>query len=182
MVVPASRAQAATFTFDTLAPFTPTPLALTDDGVTATFTSTPVNDFFIFPTAPLAFTMSGNLLIAGNDAPPDTLTVGFSAPQSALSVQFLLNTQNAATPFSLTAYLGAMQVGTSSATGSIFNFIEGTLTFSGTAFDRVVLTSAAQDFGIDNLTVRQANVPEPGVMTLLAGALVGLAAGYRRKP
>lgn len=178
LLVPAGRVQAATFNFDALAPGTSTPLVLSDGGVTATFTS-PGGNFFAFPVGGLAVTMSGNLLIHGADASPDTLTVAFSAPQSVLSVQFLLNTQSAVTPFSLTAFLGATQVGTSSATGALFTFTEGTLNFSGATFDRVVLTSAAQDFGIDNLTVRPADVPEPGIITLLAGAIVGLAARRR---
>jgi hypothetical protein len=182
LLVPAGRVHAATFTFDSVASLTATPLALTDGGVTATFTSPGGNDFFTFPSAGLFVTMAGNVLVAGADAQTDALTVAFSAPQSLFSVQFGLNTFTAAVPFTLTAYLGAAQVGTSSATGSLFNFVEGTLMFSGATFDRVVLTTAAQDFAIDNLTVRLANVPEPAVMTLLASAIVALTSRRRAKP
>lgn len=181
LLVPAGRVDAATFTFDALAQGTTTPLVLSDGGVTATFTSSGGNDFLVFPSANLFFTMSGNVLLPLADAPTEILTVAFSAPQSVFSVQFGLNTFNAAIPFTLTAYLGAAQVGTSSATGAVFNFVEGTLMFSGATFDRVLLTSAAQDFAIDNLTVRPADVPEPGVVTLLAGAFVGVMARRRRK-
>lgn len=97
----------------------------------------------------------------------------------SLGVEFVLHTVDAATPFTLTAYFRATQVGTTSATGTMFAFSEGTLAFSGATFDRVVLASAVEDFGIDNLTVRQVAVPEPGTITLLAAAVVGFAARRR---
>jgi hypothetical protein len=73
-------------------------------------------------------------------------------------------------------------VGTSSAPGTIppgFPYSEGVVSFSGLSFDRVVLTTAAPNLGIDNVDATLA--PEPASWVMLALGLGVLARFGRRR-
>jgi hypothetical protein len=102
--------------------------------------------------------------------------------QTSISMNFATNSA-AGVLFNLNAFHGASAVGSAAASGVIplgFSFPEGVISFSGPAFDRVVLSSAALDLAIDNVSVDA--VPEPGSLSLLVfGALGALATARLRR-
>ena len=76
-------------------------------------------------------------------------------------------------PFDLTAFNGASEVGSATATGVVppgFPLAYGFLSFSGPAFDSVVLSAPTADaFWIDDVAVNAVpTVPEPSSLSLLA--------------
>jgi hypothetical protein len=172
------------FNFDSDPVGKATPFTDTVSGLGATFTSSgDPGGFVVIPT--FFSTLTGNVLIDPGPAGLNnlTLTVAFSAAQTSISMNFATNSVTGV-PFTLNAFNGALPVGTSVASGVIptgFFFPEGVISFSGPAFNRVVLSSTAPDFAIDNVSVNA--VPEPGSLSLLvfgAIAAIGFVTQLRR--
>lgn len=181
LLVPAS---AATFDFDSVVLGTTTPFAYTVDGITATFDAP---NFYVDNS--FLISLTGMLLFSNDEALtlPDTLKIGFSKSLNSISLLFALRS-DASETLTLKALMKGVEVGSVSASGLIPGggfFPEGSISFSGTTFDSVVLTSTALDFAIDNLQVAVARgggeVPEPATAALLLMGAAGLAAFRRVK-
>jgi hypothetical protein len=106
-----------------------------------------------------------------------TLTVDFSAPQTSISTAFGTTVPTgmpSGLPLDLTAFNGASEVGSATATGVVPDGLPlafGVLNFSGPAFDSVVLSApTAESFWIlDGVAVSAAStVPEPNSLSLVA--------------
>ena len=151
-----------------------TPFTKTVDGLEASFSSDgDPNGFEVIsflplnPLGPVLVDQVGSFL---------TLTIGFSAPQTSFSTAFgitLESREDPTPPFDLTAFNGASEVGSATATAvvaPIFPIAFGVLSFSGPGFDSVVLSSPkAAAFWIDGFVVNAAPpVPEPSSLSLLA--------------
>lgn len=170
-----SALSAATITFNFNADAVGKATGFTDtlSGLSATFTSS--GDPGGFVVGPTFFqSLTGNVLLDPGPAGLNNLalTIQFSAPQTIISLNFAMNSA-AGVPLNLSAFNGAALTGSASASGIIpigFSFPEGLLSFSGGPFDRVVLTSTALDFAIDNVTVTDV-VPEPNSLVLILGSL-----------
>jgi hypothetical protein len=151
-----------------------TPFTDTVSGLAATFTSS--GDPAGFVVGPTFFSaLTGNVLLDPGPAGLNNLAlmVVFSAPQTSISLNFATNSAPGVL-FNLNAFSGASAVGSAAASGVIplgFSFPEGVISFSGPAFDRVVLSSSALDFAIDNVTVDA--IPEPGALSLLTLGMLG---------
>jgi hypothetical protein len=167
------------FTFDTDTLGSTTTFTDTVGGLSATFSSpSDPGGFTIYPNVSVSPTFTGNNLL--DLGPPGNLplTIAFNGP--IFNISLLFATIEAA-PLELDAFDGATQVGTISATGTVpdgFDFPTGTITFGGVAFDRVVLSSTASNFAIDDVDATQT----PEASSLLS---VGLGLGllgwlYRR--
>jgi hypothetical protein len=176
-------AATATYDFEAQAPPTSTPFSVTNNGVTASFSSpADPGGFTIFTS--FFSTLTGNVLLdpgpaGANDLP---LTVGFSQPIDSISLLFALNTGDPSTPLTLVTDVG----GSKSATGVIppgFSFPEGALSFIGPAFSSVTLSTSAMDLAVDDIvvTTAAAPVPEPGTWSLVSAGLGALAFVRRRK-
>ncbi len=161
-------------------PGTTTPFSETDNGLTATFTSPADPGGFII--APSFFSFGPQILVDPGPANASNipLDISFSAPLASISMDFGLD--GAPGPFQLDAYLHGSLVGSATAMGVIpsgYQFPEGVISFSGTAFDSLVLTSPTTPyFGVANLDVP---IPEPSSLILLATALAGAGGVLRRK-
>jgi len=178
------HAGVVTFNFDSDISGNFTPFTDTVSGLSATFsTSGDPGGFTIGPT--FFQSLTGQVIFDPGPAGLNDLTLSilFSAPQVSISLNFATNSVGGV-PLVLNAFNGATPVGSSNATGTIpvgFFFPEGLLSFGGASFDRVVLSSTAPNFAIDNVTVNDAGaVPEPGALLLCAGALGGLFLMRRR--
>ena len=165
------------FNFDSDAVGKATAFTDTVGGLSATFTTS--GDPGGFVVGPTFFaTLTGNVLLDPGPAGLNnlTLTIAFSAPQTSISMNFATDTL-IGVPFDLSAFNGATLVGSSTATGTMpsgFFFPEGVISFSGPAFNRVVLSApTALDFAIDNVNVNVTAVPEPGSLSLVAFGLFG---------
>ncbi len=109
------------------------------------------------------------------------LDIAFSSNLDAVALDFATSDFITPSPLTITAYENSQQVGFSQSVGSFisgFDFPEGEIAFEGATFNRIVVSSSAVDFAIDNLAV--AATPEPAVLPLLALGLVGIAIGSRR--
>lgn len=170
------------FDFENVPVGTATSFSDTVNGLSATFTSSgDPGGFHVLNSGTLFSTLTGNVL--GDPGPAGlshlTLSILFSALQSSVALNFSTFSpiSQAGVPFTLDAFNGASMVGSATVTGSVppdFDFPEGLISFAGSAFDRVVLSTSAADFTIDNVTVSSATaVPEPG--GLPAGVLVFVA-------
>lgn len=167
-----------TFDFEDVAANTPTLFSDTVSGLSATFSSSPDAGGFMVASFPAGTfqTLSGNVLI---DFAPESLTIAFGAPQTAISLSFAAADNQ---PLDLSASLLGLPVGGSSASGvPAGGFAEGALSFSTATFDTVVLSSNTPNFAIDNVAVTDPPateapaVPEPGSFLLCAGALAALS-------
>jgi hypothetical protein len=180
---------ASVFNFDSDIIGTPAPFVDTVNGVSATFSSNgPLGEFAVAPS--FFITLSGNVLLSpGILAPPNTapldLTASFSSMLDGITLKFALNASDPA-PFTLTAFLDSTQVATLTVGSSIpgaLPFPEGSLTFSGTAFNRVVFSTTALNFAVDDITVTPANssAPEPAAVSLLVIGSSVLAFRFRHR-
>jgi len=159
---------------------TSTPFTDTVSGLGATFTSS--HDPGGFAVTPTFFsTLTGNVLLDPGPAQLNnlTLTILFSAEQASISMNFATNSV-LGVPFHLDVFDGTSAVGGATASGVIppgFFFPEGTISFSGSTFNRVVLSApTAPHFAIDNVSVNAAAVPEPSSLSLLAFDTLGVIA------
>jgi len=159
-----------------------TPFTLKANGLEASFHSNGDPGGFAVGFFP-ALNPTGLSLVECNSCAL-SLTVDFSAPQTSIAMLFgtFLKTGSPAVPFNLTAFNGTSQVGTATATGVVppsLPLAFGDISFSGPAFDSVVLSAPAADsfWILDGLAVSDAStVPEPTSMSTLACvAFCGLA-------
>ena len=166
---PALSRAAIVYSFDTDLLGKATPFTDTVSGLGATFTSSgDPGGFVVFQS--FFSTLTGNVLLDPGPANRNNLalTIAFSAVQTSISMNFAVNSA-AGVPLNLDAFNGASPVGSATATGIIppgFGFPEGVISFGGTPFNRVVLSSPAFDFAIDNVTVNV--IPEPNSLSLFA--------------
>jgi hypothetical protein len=149
------------------------------NGLSATFSSSA--DPGGFTVMPSVFdTLTGNVL--GDPGPAGenglALDISFSQTLSALSLDFATADFGSASLFTLVAFDNGNQVGTASATGTVpdgFYFPEGEISFAGTAFNSIELSTAAPDFAIDNINANSvAPTPEPSSLLLLGTGLLAL--------
>ena len=167
--------QASVFDFESVPAGTTTPFSITEDGITASFSSPGTNDFFVTPG--FFSTLTGNTLLVA-DPGPDALFINLSQPVTDLSLRFALNAPPSA-EIMVQAMLGSDVIGSASATGTIppmFIFPEGVLTFSAGQFDSLTISSAANDFAVDDIAVTTSAIPEPGSLLLTAFGLAGVLA------
>jgi hypothetical protein len=185
----------ALFTFDTgVATGTDTPFDLTNNGVTAEFSST-TGAFEVEPNFGFAAPFSGNLLAdssEGNNA-FIPLIISFNTLVTGITLDFATDDPDGASTFELAAFNGSNEVGGNSGVGTyLTSFPQGVLSFSGVSFDSVQLFDFdTPAFAIDNVDVSGASgatfgVPEingagvSSLAVLLLGSLAWLE-GFRSK-
>ena len=157
----------------------------TVNGLSATFSSSAdPGGFVVYPT--MFQTLTGNVLGDPGPAFADNLAldVSFSQDLSAIELDFATSDFFSPSVFTVTAYENSALVGSATSTGEFlsgFTFPEGEIAFAGSAFNQVVISSAATDFAVDNINV--APTPEPGTLTLIGTGLflLGIGSVRRRK-
>ncbi len=173
------------FNFDSDNPGTSTAFTDTVNGLSATFTSNgDPGGFVVYPS--IFETLTGNVLgdpgPAGNDGL--TLDIAFSKNLSAVVFDFATSDFVTPSPLSLSAYENSTLIGTASSTGQFlsgFTFPEGEIAFSGSNFNNLVISSAATDFAVDNITVAAATAtPEPATTALFTIGLLALGMPWLR--
>lgn len=181
-------ARAATvFNFDGDNVGTYTPFTDTVNGLSATFSSpADPGGFVIYANNGFFDTLTGNVL--GNPGPAGldnlNLSVAFSQNQSSVSLDFATFDYGSPSPLTIDAYQNSTLIGSMTATGAIptdfgFVFPEGQISFSGAAFNNIVISSGAPDFVVDNISV--SSVPSPPSSWLLAAGVLALAVPALRR-
>jgi hypothetical protein len=173
----ATASASTIFNFDSDTPGTSTTFTDTVNGLSATFSSSvDPGGFVVYPS--IFDTLTGNVL--GDPGPSGLdnleLDIAFSSNLDAVALDFATSDFSTPSPLTITAYENSQQVGFSQSVGSFisgFDFPEGEIAFEGAIFNRIVVSSGAVDFAIDNLAV--VATPEPAVLPLLALGLVGIA-------
>ena len=173
------------FDFDSDALGTSTTFTDTEDGLSATFSSSAdPGGFVVFPT--MFETLTGNVL--GDPGPASAsniaLDVSFSQKLSAITLDFATADFVTPSPFTITAYENSTLVGSNTSTGEFlpgFTFPEGEITFEGGNFNNIVLSTPAPFFAVDNIQVLPATAPEPGTLTMFAAGLFLAGVGARRR-
>jgi hypothetical protein len=184
-----THAAVALYDFENQPIFTETPFTLVSAGVSATFAGPSdvdpgafgISSNFQSPTGFQYRLMSGDFLTIGSafGASGSTLTITFSAPITAFTLDFALD--DPANASTLTFLTNAMGTGTGN--GSLtsgFRYPEGVLSYDGPAFTSITFQSNAIDFQIDNLQATVAAVPEPETVMMFAVGLVAMALRRRR--
>ena len=171
------------FNFDNDSLGTATNFTDTQNGLSATFSSTADPGGFVVYSS-IFETLTGNVL--GDPGPAGqnnlALSVAFNHTISAVTLNFATSDFNVPSPLTLTAYQNANQVGSVSSAGGFlsgFTFPEGEISFSGSAFNQLVISSAATDFAVDNIAVVEA-VPEPAAYFLFTLGLLAIGIPRRR--
>lgn len=183
------------FNFEDLTLGTQAPFTETNNGVTATFSSSLPNTFDI--EADPAGIGSGQRLIQIDTTTANnvSLTVSFGGQQfQSVSLPFAIlgiTADNPAPQLTLQALLNGTAIGSISAptttnlpdVGPFYS--TGSLSFSpGAAFDSLVLTSSRNGFAIDDLNVSTSavsGVPEPASLALLMSGMAATLAFLRRR-
>jgi hypothetical protein len=187
MVLLSAAANASVvFTFDGDSPGTSTTFTDTVGGLSATFSSSAdPGGFVVYPT--MFETLTGNVLGDPGPAFMDNLALDVSFSQNLSAIELDFATSDFITPslFTVSAYENSDLVGSVSSTGQFlsgFTFPEGEIAFAGGPFNNVVISSAATDFAVDNITV--ATAPEPGTLATFGIGLflLGISSVRRRKP
>jgi hypothetical protein len=155
----------------------------TVNGLSATFSSSADPGGFVVYQS-MFETLTGNVLGDPGPAGMDNLalSVNFSVNLAAVELDFATSDFSAPSPFTLTAYENSQLIGSASSTGQFlngFSFPEGEIAFAGSPFNRIVLSSPASDFAVDNITV--ATAPEPATCALLGIALLALGVPALRR-
>ncbi len=187
----ASAAIAAPISFTFPVVGTPTPFSTSAGGITATFSAP--NDPGGFFTEPSAFRTISGTVVANSGLGSDAfvpLDITFSAPVNSVSFAFGLSAKGPGT-LDLKAFNGGSLEGSTSATGTVPPtdvLAQGLLTFTGAAFDSIVLSDQVDPgFAVGTVTVNTTTpVPEPAGLAVLgigfAGLVVaGKASGRRRQ-
>jgi hypothetical protein len=169
------------FNFDTDNLGTSTTFTDTVNGLSATFSSSADPGGFVVYQS-MFETLTGNVLGDPGPAGQDglALDIVFSSELSAIEFNFATADFNTPSPLTLTAFQNSQIIGSSTSTGMFLNgfaFPEGEIVFDGTAFNKLVISSTAPDFAVDNITVANSavstsSVPEPDPL-----ALIGLGSG-----
>ena len=179
-----SSANAATvFNFDSDGLGTATGFTDKVNGLSATFSSPADPGGFVVYQS-MFETLTGNVLGDPGPAGMDSLalSVNFSANLAAVEFDFATSDFSTPSPLTLTAYENAQLIGSISATGEFlngFSFPEGEIAFAGHPFNRIVISSTASDFAVDNIAVSAA--PEPATCALLGTALLALGVPALRR-
>jgi hypothetical protein len=125
-------------------------------------------------------TLTGNVLGDPGPAGIDglNLSIGFTKNLSAATLDFATADFGTPSPLTLTAYENANLVGSATASGIVpngFTFPEGQVSFAGKSFNRLVVSSPAMDFAVDNISVNVVTTPEPAAFWLFAVGLLSIA-------
>jgi hypothetical protein len=172
------NAHAATvFNFDSDSAGTATAFTDTVNGLSGTFSSSgDSGGFVIYPS--IFDTLTGNVL--GNPGPAGldnlSLSVAFSQNLSAVSFNFATSDFVTPSPLTLSVYENSTLIGSITAPGAFlsgFTFPEGQISFAGAPFNNIVISSAAADFAVDNISVSE--VPLPPSLWLFAAGLLALS-------
>jgi PEP-CTERM motif len=174
-----ANASVAVFNFDTDALGTSTTFTDTVNGLSATFSSNADPGGFTI-LGSMFETLTGNVLGDPGPAGQDNLSlfVNFSSELTAVEFNFATSDFATPSPLTLNAYQNSVLVGSTSATGMFlggFVFPEGEIAFDGPAFNRIVISSTATDFAVDNITAATAAAPEPGTLSLFALSILFVA-------